>query len=77
METLVTNKLEAQIWQPLRNLDTYTSTSGDGISSVVVQFNASADSQQSIQDLRDAAAKAVTDLPADATTPQVTKIDFK
>jgi multidrug efflux pump subunit AcrB len=75
METLVTNKLEDQIGN-INNIDTLTSTSGDGISSVVVQFNTSANSSQAIQDLRDAAAKAVPDLPADATTPQVTKINF-
>jgi len=75
METLVTNKLEDQIGN-INNIDTYTSSSGDGISSVVVQFNSSANSSQAIQDLRDAAAKAVPDLPADATTPQVTKINF-
>lgn len=75
METLVTNKLESQIGN-INNIDTLTSSSGDGISSVVVQFNASANSAQAIQDLRDAAAKAVPDLPTDATTPQVAKITF-
>ena len=75
METLVTNKLEDQIGN-INNIDTLTSTSGDGVSAIVVQFNANANSQQAIQDLRDAAAKAVPDLPADAKTPQVTKINF-
>ncbi len=75
METLVTNKLEDQIGN-ISNIDTLTSTSGDGVSAIVVQFGANANSQQAIQDLRDAAAKAVPDLPADATTPQVTKINF-
>lgn len=75
METLVTNKLEDQIGN-ISNIDTLTSTSGEGLSSVMVQFNSSANSAQAIQDLRDAAAKAAPDLPTDATTPQVTKVTF-
>jgi len=75
METLVTDKLEDQI-SNINNIDTLTSSSGDGISEITVQFNANADSGQSLQDLRDAVAKAVPDLPADATTPTVSKVDF-
>ncbi len=75
METLVTNKLEDQIAN-VSNIDVLTSSSGDGVSTVVVQFNAKADPIQSIQDLKDAADKAVPDLPQDATTPQVTKLNF-
>lgn len=75
METLVTDKLEDQI-SGIANIDTMTSNSSDGVSVITVQFVASADINQSIQDLRDAAAKAVPDLPADATTPSVSKIDF-
>src|SRR4051812_29589741 len=74
IETLVTDKLEAQI-AGISNIDTMTSNSRDGLSSITVQFNASADLNQSIQDLRDAVAK-VHDLPSDASTPQVSKIDF-
>ncbi len=75
METLVTDKLEDQI-SGLANIDTVTSNSSDGLSEITVQFDANADINQSIQDLRDAAAKAVPNLPSDATTPQVTKVDF-
>ncbi len=74
-ETLVTDKLEDKI-ENLDNLDTVTSSSGSGISSIVVQFDANADVNQSIQDLRDAVAKAEPDLPSDAMTPQVTKLSF-
>ncbi|MBI4087817.1 efflux RND transporter permease subunit [Candidatus Kaiserbacteria bacterium] len=75
METLVTNKLEDQI-SGINNVDTITSSSGDGVSQITVQFFASADINQSIQDLRDAVAKAESDLPADASTPSVIKINF-
>ncbi|HEX7651441.1 MAG TPA: efflux RND transporter permease subunit [Candidatus Paceibacterota bacterium] len=75
METLVTDKIEDQAGN-VSNIDTMTSTSGDGVSSVVVQFDASADTNRSIQDLRDAVARAIPDLPADATTPQVSKVNL-
>src|SRR6185437_3410486 len=47
METLVTNKLEDQIGN-INNIDTLTSTSGDGVSAIVVQFDANANSQVAI-----------------------------
>ncbi|HUO49986.1 MAG TPA: efflux RND transporter permease subunit [Candidatus Paceibacterota bacterium] len=75
METLVTDKIEDQV-SNISNVDKLTSNSSDGVSSVVVQFAASANSITSMQDLRDAAARAISDLPADASTPQVTKISF-
>lgn len=75
METLVTDKLEDQI-SGISNIDTMTSESTAGVSKVTVQFVASADINQSIQDLRDAVAKAVPDLPTDASAPQVLKVNF-
>lgn len=75
IERLVTNKLEDQI-SGLSNLDTISSNSSDGVAVLNVQFSASADVNQSIQDLRDAVAKAVPNLPSDATTPQVSKVDI-
>ncbi len=75
IERLVTNKLEDQI-SGLSNLDTISSNSSDGVSVLNVQFSANADVNQSIQDLRDAVAKAVPNLPQDATAPQVSKIDI-
>jgi multidrug efflux pump subunit AcrB len=75
METLVTDKLEDQI-SGIANIDTMTSMSGDGVSEITVQFVASADINQSIQDLRDAVAKAAPNLPSDASAPQVIKINF-
>lgn len=75
METLVTDKIEDQV-SGIANVDTLTSLSADGVSEVTVQFNANADINQSIQDLRDAVAKAVPNLPSDATAPQVIKINF-
>jgi multidrug efflux pump subunit AcrB len=74
-ETLVTDKLEQQIGN-IANIDTILSSSGAGLSQITVQFNANADVNQSIQDLRDAVAKAVPNLPTDVLSPTVTKLDF-
>ncbi|HET8581003.1 MAG TPA: efflux RND transporter permease subunit [Candidatus Paceibacterota bacterium] len=76
VETLVTDKLEDQI-SNLSNLDTVTSQSMNGVSEITVQFDANADITTSIQDLRDAVAQAAGDLPSDATTPTVTKLNFE
>lgn len=75
MESLVTNKLEAQI-SGISNIDTLTSSSGDGLTRITVQFTASADTNQSIQDLRDAVSRARPNLPQDVDAPQVTKVSF-
>ncbi|HUX80944.1 MAG TPA: efflux RND transporter permease subunit [Candidatus Paceibacterota bacterium] len=75
IETLVTNKIEDQI-SGISNIDTMTSVSSNGVSNIAVQFLANANINQSIQDLRDAVAKAVPNLPADATTPSITKVSF-
>ncbi|MEI6864160.1 MAG: efflux RND transporter permease subunit [Candidatus Adlerbacteria bacterium] len=75
METLVTDKLENKI-SGLSNVHKVTSNSSDGVSVVTVEFDASADVTQSIQELRDVVAKAVPELPTDATTPQVSKVDI-
>lgn len=75
METLVTNKLEDQI-SGVANIDTITSFSGDGVSEINVQFEANANINQSIQDVRDAVSKVLSKLPDDASTPQVLKINF-
>jgi len=74
-ETLITDKIEDQV-SNVKNVDTVLSTSGDGVSVVTVEFNASADSNQSIQDLRDAVSKAVPNLPAEATAPSVSKVNL-
>ncbi len=75
MESLVTNKLEAQI-SGINNIDTLTSSSGEGSTAITVQFTAQADTDQSIQDLRDAVSRARPNLPTDVDAPQVTKINF-
>ncbi len=75
IERLVTNKLEERLAN-LSDLNKITSSSREGVSTVVVEFNASADIQKSIQKLKDEVDKAVVDLPSEAKTPIVTEVNF-
>lgn len=74
-EKLITNKLEDEIVN-IEDIDKVTSTSGEGISVITAQFNASADIEKSIQNLKDAVDRAKAELPQDATEPMVSKINF-
>ncbi|HVV39223.1 MAG TPA: efflux RND transporter permease subunit [Candidatus Paceibacterota bacterium] len=75
VERLVTDKMETHLAN-IENLDTITSTSRDGVSSVVVQFLASADLDKSIQKLKDEVDKAKIDLPTEAKDPTVSDVNF-
>ncbi len=75
IEELITNKLEREI-SNIDNIDSLTSTSRDGASIIVANFDASADIDKSIQDLKDAVDVGKQDLPDDATDPLVSKVDF-
>ena len=60
----------------LDDLDTYTSVSREGISSVTVQFEASADLDDRIRALRDAVSEAEPDLPPEVERPFVQQVSF-
>jgi multidrug efflux pump len=75
MEELVTNKLEDSIAN-IDNLDNLTSTSRDGVSIITAEFDASADIDKSIQDLKDAVDAAKGELPRDANDPFVSEVNF-
>lgn len=75
IEELITNKLEREIGN-VDDLDSVTSTSRDGASIIVANFDASADIDKSIQNLKDAVDSVKGELPADARDPIVSKVDF-
>ena len=75
VESLVTNPLEEAIVN-IGDIDTLTSTSKEGSSSIRVQFDASADLNQSIQELRDAVAKVTPQLPSEINTPVVGQVNY-
>lgn len=75
IEELITNKLENAI-ENVSNLDKVTSVSRDDVSVITVEFNASADIDKSIKDLKDAVDAAKNELPKDANDPLVVKVNF-
>lgn len=75
VEQLVTDKIE-DVVLGVENVSTVTSSSGAGISSVSVEFNASADIDKSIQLLKEAVDKAKPELPGEATDPVVSDVNF-
>lgn len=75
VESLVTNEVENGLTN-LENVDQITSTSREGVSSVVVEFTAEADIDTAIQELKDAVDTIQPELPADAEDSSVTEVDF-
>jgi multidrug efflux pump len=75
VEELVTIQLEDAI-ENIDGLDSLTSASRDGVSSITAEFAASADLDKSLQELRDAVDSATPKLPSDAEDPFVSEVNF-
>lgn len=75
VEKLVTNKIEDRIAN-IENLNKLTSTSREGVAVITAEFNASADLDKSIQDLKDAVDTVAADLPREVEDPTVSEINF-
>lgn len=75
VEQLVTNTLEDEI-NNIENIDTVTSFSQEGASTISAQFLASANIEKSIQDLKDAVDRAKIKLPSEAKNPIISKVNF-
>jgi multidrug efflux pump subunit AcrB len=75
VESLITNEIERGLTS-LENVSEITSTSREGVSTVVVEFEASADLDDSIQDLKDEVDVITQELPADAEDPFVSEVNF-
>ncbi len=75
IEELITNRLEDAV-ENVDDVKEVTSTSQDGVSIVSVEFNASANVDDSIQALKDAVDAAKAELPRDAEDPIVSEINF-
>ncbi|MCU0678158.1 MAG: efflux RND transporter permease subunit [Candidatus Pacebacteria bacterium] len=75
VESLVTNELERGLTS-LENVKSITSTSREGVSVVTVEFDASADIDASIQDLKDEVDTLTRELPESAEDPFVTEVNF-
>jgi multidrug efflux pump subunit AcrB len=75
VEELITDKIEEKI-KNLDGMKEYSSTSGIGSASISVEFNAEADIDKSIRELKDAVDEAKPELPEDANDPYVSEINF-
>lgn len=75
VERLITDKIEDKVLS-VEHVSKVTSSSLEGVSSVSVEFDASADIEKSIDLLKDAVDKARGDLPEDALDPIVSDVNF-
>lgn len=75
VETLITNEIERGLTS-LENVKKITSTSREGVSSVVVEFEADADLDSSIQDLKDTVDTLQAELPDAAEDSFVSEVNF-
>ena len=75
VETLVTNEIERGL-SSLENVSDITSVSREGVASITVEFEADADLDSSIQDLKDEVDVIKNDLPSDTLDPNVSEVNF-
>ncbi len=76
MENLITRPLEKEI-EDIDGIDKLNSTSKQGFSAIVVEFNTDVDVQDALIDVRDAVDKAKKELPEDLDQdPNVREVDF-
>ncbi|MFQ5698149.1 MAG: efflux RND transporter permease subunit [Myxococcota bacterium] len=74
VETEVTDVIEEQV-NTISGIKLLTSVSSEGLSQVFVQFELEEDADVKAQDVRDKVALARADLPLEAESPVVTKVD--
>lgn len=76
IESLITNQLEPDLLSTLEEVNKVTSNSSRGVSTIVVEFDASADIDESIRDLTKQVDTLSNDLPEEATEPRVSEVNF-
>jgi multidrug efflux pump subunit AcrB len=75
VESLVTIPLEDAV-RGVENVKTVTSTSSNSVGTIVAEFETGVDPNKAKADVQ-SAVDSVTNLPTDAQTPRVSKIDFQ
>ena len=74
MESKVTRLIEDQI-SGIEGVESISSSSADGLSSISVEFSTSRDIDQAANDVRDKVARIVSRLPEESDPPQIAKSD--
>jgi multidrug efflux pump len=75
VESLITNPMEEEL-SGLKNVDETRSSSAEGVSVVVVDFEVDADLEESLQRVREKVSDAQKELPDDAEESTVEEINF-
>ncbi len=75
IEEMITKKLEKKI-ENLDNVNKFESSSGEGFSSIFIEFEASADLRESFRKLREEVDNVESELPEMAENPIVSEINF-
>ncbi|WP_053957317.1 efflux RND transporter permease subunit [Inediibacterium massiliense] len=75
VENLVTEVIEGAVAN-VENIDSISSTSSEGVSTVIVQFNYGIDLDKSINSIRDKLGTVSHMLPDDANSPTIMKFDM-
>jgi HAE1 family hydrophobic/amphiphilic exporter-1 len=76
VESLITDEIERGLTGSLENVKSINSSSQEGVSSIVVEFEADADIDDSISDLKDKIDSLVQELPSEAEDPFVSEVNF-
>jgi multidrug efflux pump subunit AcrB len=76
IETLITNEIERGLKGSLKDVKKITSTSREGVSIITVEFDANADIDESIDELKDQVDIIKNDLPSEAEDPIVSEVNF-
>jgi len=74
VETRITEPLEQSI-AGVEGIDTISSTSVDGRSSINVEFRTGRDVDAAANDIRDRVSRVLDDLPVEADPPEIQKVD--
>lgn len=77
VERLLTDPIENQLLRSLKDVDSITSSSREGVSSVVVNFESSVDIDEALGDVQNEVDKIVNDLPSDSIDPLVEAFSFE
>ncbi len=75
IEELVTRPIESQL-SGISEVDSINSSSQQGLSTVIVQFDVSADSSEMVTEVRNRVGRARSDLPEEAGESNIQKISF-
>ena len=75
VETLITRPLEDEL-STISDVKELTSTSVEGYSSIVAEFEATVDLEGALQKVREKVDLAKTELPAEAEDPSIVEFDF-